>query len=138
MLQRDRAEDASLVLDRHALLGLDGGLEAVGPLPFVGDAARRVVHELHLAPAHDVVDVSGEQALGVEGVAQPGEKGEVLGIVEAPLARGPPRRARDPLSVRAMLWAYSSVSKSSPGTKGRNEEGEAFEVGRRRRRRGPR
>ena len=70
----------------QALLGLDRGVQAVGPVALVGDAAGRLVHELDLPAAHDVVDVALQQVLGVEGVAQLRVERDVLERVEAAAA----------------------------------------------------
>ena len=72
MLQGDRAEDAAVLAEGEALLGLDRRLQAVAPLPPLGDAAGELVDELDRAAAHDVVDVAAQEVLGVEGVAQGG------------------------------------------------------------------
>ena len=50
VLQRDLAEDPALGAEPQALLGLDRGVQPVGPVALVGDAAGRLVHELDLPP----------------------------------------------------------------------------------------
>ena len=74
VLERDRAEDAPLGAAPHPLLGLDGGLEAVGPMPLVHDPAGELVDDLDAAVADDVIDVALEQELGVEGAVDRGQE----------------------------------------------------------------
>ncbi len=114
------------------LLGFHGRLEAVGPLPLVGHAARGVVHELDPRPSHDVVDVSRQQALGVESVAEPGEEAEVLGGVEVAPSEGRlgarESRFREGDVVRVLVRVEVLAGRRTVATRC----GEAFEVGGRR------
>ncbi len=64
VLEGDRGEGLVLLLDLHALLGLDGLVEALGPAPALEDAAGELVDDPHLALLHDVVLVALEQLLG--------------------------------------------------------------------------
>ena len=66
VLQRDRGEGLVLLLDLHALLGLDRLVQALGPAPALEDAAGELVDDLHLAVLDDVVLVPLEQLLGLE------------------------------------------------------------------------
>ena len=66
VLEGDRGEGLVLLLDLHALLGLDGLVEALGPAPPLEDAAGELVDDLHLAVADDVVLVALEQLLGAQ------------------------------------------------------------------------
>ena len=63
VLERDRREGLVLLLDLHALLGLDRLVQALRPAPALEDAAGELVDDLHLAALHDVVDVLLEQLL---------------------------------------------------------------------------
>ncbi len=73
----DGAEDPPLLLELQAFLGFDGRLEAIRPLPVLGDPAGEIVHQLHPLAPHDVVAVSFEEVEGVEGVSEIGEQLEV-------------------------------------------------------------
>ncbi len=86
VLERDRAEDAPLGAAPHPLLGLDGGLEAVGPMPLVHDPAGELVDDLDAAVADDVIDVALEQELGVEGAVDRGQELFVPGSEEVAAA----------------------------------------------------
>ena len=50
----------------HALLGLDGLVQALGPAPALEDAAGELVDDLHLAVDHGVVDVALVERLGLQ------------------------------------------------------------------------
>ena len=78
VLERDGAEDAALGAAADALLGFDGGLEAVGPMALVHDPAGELVDDLDAAVADDVVDVPREEGLGVEGAVDGGQELLVL------------------------------------------------------------
>ena len=66
VLQRDRRERLVLLLDAHALLGLDGLVQALRPAPALEDAAGELVDDLDLAVDHRVVDVALVQRLGLQ------------------------------------------------------------------------
>ena len=66
VLQRDRGEGLVLLLDLHALLGLDRLVQALGPAPALEDAAGELVDDLHLAVLDDVVLVALVELLGLE------------------------------------------------------------------------
>ena len=66
VLQGDRGEGLVLLLDLHALLGLDRLVQALGPAPALEDAAGELVDDLHLAVLDDVVLVALVQLLGLE------------------------------------------------------------------------
>src|SRR5215831_2418441 len=57
VLQRDRGQGLGLALDLHALLGLDGLVQAVGVAPARHEAPRELVHDEHLAVLHHVLHV---------------------------------------------------------------------------------
>ncbi len=63
VLEGDRAEGLELLLDLHALLRLDGLVEAFAPAAAFHDAARELVDDLHLAVLDHVLDVDVEQRL---------------------------------------------------------------------------
>ena len=64
VLQRDRREGLVLLLDAHALLGLDGLVQALRPAAAVEDAAGELVDDLDLAVDDRVVDVALVERLG--------------------------------------------------------------------------
>ena len=66
VLQGDRGEGLVLLLDLHALLGLDGLVQTLAPAPALEDAAGELVDDLHLAAADDVVLVPLVQLLGLQ------------------------------------------------------------------------
>ncbi len=55
VLEGDRGEGLVLFLDLHALFGLDGLVDALGPATPLEDAAGELVDDLHLAALDDVV-----------------------------------------------------------------------------------
>src|SRR3712207_2034791 len=65
VLERDRREGDVLLLDAHALLGLDRLVQALGPAAALHDPARELVDDLDLAALDDVVDVALVQRLGL-------------------------------------------------------------------------
>ena len=66
VLERDRREGLVLLLDLHALLGLDRLVQTLAPAAALEDAAGELVDDLHLAVLHEVVDVALEQLLGAQ------------------------------------------------------------------------
>ena len=82
VLQRDRGQRLVLVLDRHALLGLDGLVHALVVAPAVQDAAGELVHDQDLAVHHDVVLVLLVQLLGLDRVVEEADQGRVDRVVE--------------------------------------------------------
>ena len=68
ILQRHGAQYAPLAAERHALLGLDGGVQAGGPSAVLRDAAFELVHGFDGGVLHHVVHVAVEQEMGVDGV----------------------------------------------------------------------
>ena len=58
VLEGDRAEGLVLLLDLHALLRLDGLVEALAPAAAFHDAAGELVDDLHLAVLDHVLDVA--------------------------------------------------------------------------------
>ena len=82
VLQGDRGERLVLLLDPHALLGLDGLVQTLRPAPAVEDAAGELVDDLHLAVHDGVVDVALVQRLGLERLDQVVDQRPVLGLVE--------------------------------------------------------
>ena len=61
VLERDRRERLVLTLDPHALLGLDGLVQAVRPSAPRHESARELVHDDDLAVLDDVVHVTLEE-----------------------------------------------------------------------------
>ena len=82
VLVGDRGDGLVLLLDRHALLGLDGLVQALRPAPPLEDAAGELVDDLHLAVDHRVVDVALVERLGLERLLQVVDEVAVLGVVE--------------------------------------------------------
>ena len=82
VLQGDRRERLVLVLNRHALLGLDRLVQALGPAPAVEHATGELVDDLDLAINHGVVDVALVQRLRTQGLDQVVDEVPVLGPVE--------------------------------------------------------
>ncbi len=66
VLEGDGGEGLVLLLDLHALLGLDRLVEAFGPAPALEHSTGELVDDLHLAVDDDVVLVAEEQLLGAE------------------------------------------------------------------------
>ena len=66
VLERDRREGLVLLLDAHALLGLDRLVQALRPAPALEDAAGELVDDLHLAVDDGVVDVALVERLGLQ------------------------------------------------------------------------
>ena len=89
VLEGDRGEGLVLLLDLHALLGLDGLVEALGPAATLEDATGELVDDLHLAAGDDVVLVAVEQLLAPQGGLELVD--QVLGdaVVEVLDAEGP-------------------------------------------------
>ena len=71
-----------LLLDRHALLGLDGLVQALRPAPALEDAAGELVDDLDLAVDHRVVDVALVERLGLQRLLEVVDEVAVLGAVE--------------------------------------------------------
>ena len=130
VLQRDLAEDAALGGEAQALLGLDRGVEPVGPVPLVGDAAGRLVHELDLLPPHDVVDVALQEVLGVERVAQLRVERDVLERVEAAAAEGRLHARRARLGEGDVVGVLVGVEVAA-GHEAPHERGEPLRAGER-------
>ena len=109
VLERDRGERLVLLLDAHALLGLDGLVQALRPAPALEDAAGELVDDLHLAVDHGVVDVALVQRLGLQRLDQVVDQVAVLGaveVVDAEEALG----LGDARSVTATVLCFSSNS----------------------------
>ena len=70
VLQRHRGPGVVLLLDGHALLGLDRLVETVGPPPPFERAAGELVDDLHLAVLDEVVLVPLVEVLGRERLGQ--------------------------------------------------------------------
>ena len=70
VLQRDRRERLVLLADAHALLGLDGLVQALRPAAAVQDAAGELVDDLDLAVDDGVVDVLLVERLGLQRLVQ--------------------------------------------------------------------
>ena len=82
VLERDRRERDVLLLDRHALLGLDRLVEAFRPAAAFHDPARELVDDLDLAFLDDVVDVALEERLRLQRLVQVVHVLHVAGVVE--------------------------------------------------------
>ena len=117
VLEGDRGQRLVLALDRHAFLGLDRLVQAVGPATARQGAAGEFVDDDHLAVAHDVFDVALVQRVraqaGVEVVHHaPGcarayrlsSSAEDAGLAQQRL-----RRAPCPASVRCTCLLFSST-----------------------------
>ena len=82
VLQRDRREGLVLLLDVHALLGLDRLVQALRPAPPLEDAARELVDDHHLVVDDGVVDVALVERLGLQRLLQVVDERAVLGAVQ--------------------------------------------------------
>ena len=82
VLERDRGERLVLLLDAHALLGLDRLVQTLRPAPALEDPAGELVDDLDLAVDHRVVDVALVQRLGLQRLVQVVDEVAVLGAVE--------------------------------------------------------
>ena len=82
VLQRDGRERLVLLLDAHALLGLDGLVQALRPAPALEDAPGELVDDAHLAVDHRVVDVALVERLGLQRLLEVVDHVAVLGAVE--------------------------------------------------------
>ena len=82
VLERDRGQRLVLLLDPHALLGLDRLVQALRPAPALEDAAGELVDDLDLAVDHRVVDVALVERLGLQRLVQVVDQVAVLGPVE--------------------------------------------------------
>ncbi len=91
VLQRDRREGLVLLLDAHALLGLDGLVQALRPAPALEDAARELVDDPDLVLDHRVVDVALVQRLRLQRLEQVVDHVAVLGPVQVVDAEEPLR-----------------------------------------------
>lgn len=84
VLEGDGGEDAAGFLDGEALLFFEGGVEAGGPAALVGGAAFVFVDGDDFPVADEVIDVAGEEMVGVEGVVESGEEavGSVVDLLD--------------------------------------------------------
>ena len=82
VLVGDRRERLVLLLDRHALLGLDRLVQALRPAPALEDPAGELVDDLDLAVDHRVVDVALVQRLRLQRLDQVVDEVAVLGPVQ--------------------------------------------------------
>ena len=83
VLERDGGERLRLLLDPHPFLGLDGLVEAVGPLPARHQAAGKLVDDHHLPLLNHVVDVPLVEVVGLERVVDEVWPLHIAGRVEA-------------------------------------------------------
>ena len=116
VLDRDRRDRDVLGLDLHALLGLDGLVQALRPAPALHDAAGELVDDLDLAVVHDVLDVALVQRLGLERLHEVVDELAVLGGVQVL----DPERASRPCARPARSARRSCASRrprSRPGTR---------------------
>ena len=82
VLVGDRGDGLVLLLDRHALLRLDGLVEPLRPAPALEDAAGELVDDLDLAVDHGVVHVALVERLGLQRLLEVVDHVAVLGAVE--------------------------------------------------------
>src|SRR3954452_14798702 len=82
VLQRDRGERLVLLLDLHALLRLDGLVEALAPAASLHDPAGELVDDLHLAVLDHVLDVVVVERFRLEGLVEVVDELRVLRRVE--------------------------------------------------------
>src|SRR5581483_2011025 len=82
VLERDRRQRDVLLLDLHALLRLDGLVQALAPAAALHDAAGELVDDLHLAVLNDVVDVAVEERLRLDGLDQVVDELDVARVVQ--------------------------------------------------------
>ncbi len=96
VLERDRGEGEGLALDAHALLRLDGLVQALGEAAAVHEAAGELVDDDDFAVLDDVVAVERIEHVRAERVVEVGHLLVVFGVVQA-LAGG---EADDALDAR--------------------------------------
>jgi hypothetical protein len=82
VLQRDGRERLVLLAHAHALLGLDGLVQALRPAAAVQDAPGELVDDLDLAVDDGVVDIALVERLGLQRLVQVVDQVAVLGAVE--------------------------------------------------------
>jgi hypothetical protein len=82
VLKGDRREGDELLLDRHALLGLDRLVEALGPAATLHDPAGELVDDLDLAVDHHVLVVAVVERLGLQGLDEVVDELCVARVVE--------------------------------------------------------
>ena len=82
VLDRHGGDGDVLLLDPHALLGLDGLVQALRPAPALHDAARELVDDLDLAVHDHVLVVALVELLGLDRLDQVVHELAVLGRVE--------------------------------------------------------
>ena len=99
VLERDRGDRLVLLLDAHALLRLDGLVQAVRPAPADHRAARELVDDDDLAVLDDVVDLALEEAVRAQRRRQVMHEPDVRGIVEALALRQEAGLQQQPLDV---------------------------------------
>ena len=83
VLERDRGEGLVLALDRHAFLGFDGLVQAIGPASPRERAAGEFVDDDDLAVAHDVVHITLVDRVGAQCRIEVMDDRDVLGVVQA-------------------------------------------------------
>ena len=77
-MERDGSENPALRLQRQAFLGFNRRVQSGRPAPVLRDAAFEFVHGFDGAVFHQVIHVSAQQRVGVEGILNGGEQREVL------------------------------------------------------------
>ena len=70
VLEGDRGQRLVLALDRHAFLGFDGLMQAIGPAAALQGTAGELVDDDDFAVAHDVIDVTLVQGMRAQGGIQ--------------------------------------------------------------------
>ena len=83
VLEGDRGQGLVLGLDRHAFLGLDGLMQAIGPAAACHQAASELIDNDHFAVLHDVMLILVEQGQRAQGRIQVMHQRNIGGIVQA-------------------------------------------------------
>ena len=88
VLEGDRGQGLVLGVHLHALLGLNGLVQAIGPAATGHEAARELIHDDHfealaiLLGAHHVIHIPLVHVAGQQGLAEAVQRLDVGGIVE--------------------------------------------------------
>ena len=93
-----------------AFLGLERGLQAVGPMAIGDDPARELVDHADAAVPDDVVDVAPQERVRVQRAIELGQQRRGCSARAGCRSRAPARPARCPASVSSTSRPYSSVS----------------------------
>ena len=82
-MQCEGPEHSSVRPSFEALLRLERGLQAIGPVSIGDDAARELVDDFNAPVADDVVDVATQQRVGMQRAVHLGQESKVLHPVKA-------------------------------------------------------